>query len=141
MPSKRLSTKGAKDITPSRTSKRVRNASSRASLKEASTDSDFEDSSSGSETQANNKRQKRKATKKDDGGHIEEFSDSDDESKPPREVIIPLPKPRSAGNIPYKDERIHPNTMLFLNDLKANNNREWLRCNHTYCYITGNCLS
>ena len=47
--------------------------------------------------------------------------------EPGREVFIKLPKAREAGKTPYKDETIHPNTMLFLKDLKANNDREWLK--------------
>ena len=43
------------------------------------------------------------------------------------EVIIALPKPRSAGKTPYQDDTIHPNTLLFLGDLKKNNDREWLK--------------
>lgn len=43
------------------------------------------------------------------------------------QVIIKKPKARPAGKTPYKDETIHPNTLLFLADLKANNKREWLK--------------
>jgi hypothetical protein len=43
------------------------------------------------------------------------------------EVIIKKPKARPAGKVPYSDETIHPNTLLFLKDLKVNNNREWLK--------------
>lgn len=46
---------------------------------------------------------------------------------PGQEVIIKKPKARPAGKVPYKDETIHPNTLLFLKDLKGNNNREWLK--------------
>ncbi|OAX79010.1 hypothetical protein ACJ72_06674 [Emergomyces africanus] len=46
---------------------------------------------------------------------------------PGKEVFIKLPKPRDAGDTPYEDNTIHPNTMLFLKDLKANNQREWLK--------------
>lgn len=46
---------------------------------------------------------------------------------PGQEVIIKKPKARPAGKVPYSDETIHPNTLLFLQDLKANNNREWLK--------------
>ena len=42
-------------------------------------------------------------------------------------VFIPLPKARSAGSTPYKDTTIHPNTLAFLSDLRANNDREWLK--------------
>ena len=43
------------------------------------------------------------------------------------EVFIKLPKARSPGKTPYKDDSLHPNTLLFLGDLKRNNNRAWLK--------------
>ena len=46
---------------------------------------------------------------------------------PGKQVFIQLPKAREEGKIKYADERIHPNTMLFLGDLKENNDREWLK--------------
>ena len=46
---------------------------------------------------------------------------------PGQQVFIKLPKAREPGKIPYKDDTIHPNTMLFLSDLKENNDREWLK--------------
>jgi len=46
---------------------------------------------------------------------------------PGRQVIIAKPKARPAGKIPYADNHIHPNTMLFLQDLAKNNDREWLK--------------
>lgn len=46
---------------------------------------------------------------------------------PGKQVIIKKPKARSAGKIPYEDHTIHPNTFLFLADLKANNERQWLK--------------
>lgn len=46
---------------------------------------------------------------------------------PGNEVIIKKPKARPAGKTPYQDETIHPNTLLFLKDLKANNERQWLK--------------
>lgn len=46
---------------------------------------------------------------------------------PGQEVIIKKPKARPAGKVPYRDDTIHPNTLLFLKDLKGNNNREWLK--------------
>lgn len=48
-------------------------------------------------------------------------------TEPGTEVIIKRPKARAPGRIPYKDDTVHPNTLLFLNDLKANNDREWLK--------------
>lgn len=46
---------------------------------------------------------------------------------PGKQVIIKKPKARAAGKTPYLDETIHPNTLLFLQDLKANNDRQWLK--------------
>lgn len=58
----------------------------------------------------------------------EEDDDSFDEDAPPKVTYIPLPKLRDTGGIPYEDDRLHKNTMLFLKDLKANNKRVWLKC-------------
>jgi uncharacterized protein (TIGR02453 family) len=46
---------------------------------------------------------------------------------PGEAVFIKLPKAREAGKTPYTDSTIHPNTFLFLKDLRANNDREWLK--------------
>lgn len=46
---------------------------------------------------------------------------------PGQAVFIKLPKAREPGKTPYQDSTIHPNTLLFLRDLKANNDREWLK--------------
>lgn len=51
---------------------------------------------------------------------------------PGTQLIIKKPKARDAGDTPYTDETIHPNTMLFLTDLAANNNRQWLKCRWIY---------
>ena len=50
---------------------------------------------------------------------------------PGKQLIIKKPKPRSAGKTPYTDETIHQNTLLFLADLKANNDRQWLKSKYT----------
>ena len=50
---------------------------------------------------------------------------------PGKQVFIEKPKPRGDGGIKYVPDKIHPNTMLFLKDLKANNDREWLKCTST----------
>ncbi|KXJ89780.1 hypothetical protein Micbo1qcDRAFT_136870 [Microdochium bolleyi] len=55
----------------------------------------------------------------------DDFQDRDDEES--RVTFIPLPKLRDEGGIDYEPERIHPNTLLFLKDLKANNKRSWLK--------------
>ncbi|KAK5687624.1 hypothetical protein LTS10_001764 [Elasticomyces elasticus] len=49
--------------------------------------------------------------------------------EPGTQVIIKKLKARPAGKTPYSDDKIHPNTLLFLKDLAANNNREWLKIN------------
>ena len=123
--------------TPARRSTRVSNASIKSSTKKRqslSSESDFEDGdSSGSDFKTGRKGNKNKRVKRDEISEPEDEDedfdeDSDDESRPPKTIIIPLPKAREAGDTPYEDGRIHENTMLFLRDLKVNNNREWMRC-------------
>ena len=46
---------------------------------------------------------------------------------PGTQVVIDKPRARSPGDTPYHDDRIHPNTMLFLRDLAQHNDREWLK--------------
>lgn len=46
---------------------------------------------------------------------------------PGEAVFVPLPKAREEGKIKYRDDWIHGNTMLFLGELKRNNDREWLK--------------
>ncbi|KAH7020956.1 uncharacterized protein B0I36DRAFT_367426 [Microdochium trichocladiopsis] len=66
-----------------------------------------------------------KAGRVDRGEGEDEDEDEDDEES--RVTFIPLPKLRDTGGIDYEPERIHPNTLLFLKDLKANNKRSWLK--------------
>ena len=119
---------------PVRKSTRVSNASSSSKKRQPlSSESDFEDGdSSGSEFQSTkgltNSNKKAKLDLSSEAEESELDSSSDDESKPPRTIIIPLPKAREEGDTPYEDGRIHENTMLFLKDLKTHNNREWMRC-------------
>ena len=47
---------------------------------------------------------------------------------PGQQVIVKKPKAREAGDVAYQEDTIHPNTMLFLGDLKRNNDRDWLKC-------------
>ena len=49
------------------------------------------------------------------------------EAAPGTEVYIALPKARGPGATPYRDDTIHPNTMLFLGDLRKHNDRAWLK--------------
>lgn len=46
---------------------------------------------------------------------------------PGKAVFIQKPKAKSDGGIKYVPERLHPNTLEFLKDLKKNNDREWLK--------------
>ncbi|KAH8884645.1 hypothetical protein GQ53DRAFT_751929 [Thozetella sp. PMI_491] len=63
-------------------------------------------------------------------GNSEEDDDEEfDEAAPPKVTFIPHVKLRDEGGVPYKDDRLHKNTMEFLKDLKANNKRSWLKSN------------
>lgn len=46
---------------------------------------------------------------------------------PGNQVVIKKPTARPAGKTPYSDETIHPNTLLFLKELKEHNDRQWLK--------------
>ncbi len=46
---------------------------------------------------------------------------------PGEAVFVALPKARGDGGVGYVDGRVHPNTMMFLGELKENNDREWLK--------------
>ncbi|KAL5406961.1 hypothetical protein PMIN04_011878 [Paraphaeosphaeria minitans] len=63
--------------------------------------------------------------KKKDGG--EELWKSGAKLELGIQVIIKKPKAREAGDIPFTNETIHPNTMLFLSDLATHNDRQWLK--------------
>ncbi|KAI0187566.1 hypothetical protein EV127DRAFT_369327 [Xylaria flabelliformis] len=54
-------------------------------------------------------------------------SEDDDGSDGPDVTFIPLPKLRDTDGVDYEDTKVHPNTLLFLGDLKANNKRSWLK--------------
>ncbi|KAI1172089.1 hypothetical protein F4777DRAFT_563148 [Nemania sp. FL0916] len=53
-------------------------------------------------------------------------SDEVDEDGMPKAVFRPFPKLRDLNGVEYEDTTVHPNTLLFLGDLRANNNRKWL---------------
>jgi hypothetical protein len=76
---------------------------------------DVEPSESGDEYGSDEEKLKKKGwtKKKGKGGRVE--------------MVIELPGIKDPGDIPYEDERIHPNTLDFLRDLKKNNRREWLK--------------
>lgn len=58
----------------------------------------------------------------------EEEEEEDDSDARPKVVFIPHAKMRDDGGVPYTDDLVHPNTLEFLKDLKANNVRSWLKC-------------
>ncbi|RYP50383.1 hypothetical protein DL768_004058 [Monosporascus sp. mg162] len=70
------------------------------------------------DSKASAAKAKRQETDDDDEG-------SEDEDG--RVTFIPLPQLRDTGGVDYEDARLHPNTLLFLRDLKANNKRSWLK--------------
>ncbi|ETS78340.1 hypothetical protein PFICI_10402 [Pestalotiopsis fici W106-1] len=57
----------------------------------------------------------------------EVLDDDSDDDESPRVEFIPLPQLRDTGGVEYEPEFVHPNTMAFLKDLKANNKRSWLK--------------
>ena len=63
----------------------------------------------------------------------EEDDDDGSDDSGVRKVIVkphPINRMKSDGGISYEDDKIHPNTIVFLRDLKANNNRQWLKGTH-----------
>ena len=127
-----------------RKSTRVSNASIKSASKRRvnlSSESEFDDGgSSGSDFKTTKKGNKNKKRKVESSASEDDEEVSDAEARPPKVTIIPLPKAREAGDVPYEDGRIHENTMLFLKDLKANNNREWMRCSLPHRHPTPHTL-
>lgn len=98
-------------------------------------ESDFDSSDDGSKKRSAKKRKPTKAnggassTPIRAGGKGEELWRPGVSTgvAPGTEVIIKKPKARPAGKTPYTPGRIHPNTLLFLGDLRRNNDRQWLK--------------
>ncbi|KAK2005045.1 hypothetical protein LX36DRAFT_649319 [Colletotrichum falcatum] len=57
----------------------------------------------------------------------EEEDEGDDFEGERRVTVIPLEKLRPLDGVDYSDESVHKNTLLFLKDLKAHNQRSWLK--------------
>jgi hypothetical protein len=74
-------------------------------------------------------------TAEPDEAQTDEFCNDADEDAPPVVTIVPLEKMRDDGGIAYVAFKIHPNSLLFLKDLKVNNNRAWLKGNRDVEYI------
>lgn len=146
--------------TPTRQSKRARATPAKTSYVETFTDededpkaSDYEeeeskDRSSESEPDEASSEEEVKSKKATPRGRAAKRTSLPMHSKPADEkelwkpnakltpgtqLIIKKPKAREAGNVAYSDETIHPNTMLFLKDLAANNDRGWLKCTFYLC--------
>ncbi|KAI6082932.1 hypothetical protein F4821DRAFT_245784 [Hypoxylon rubiginosum] len=69
---------------------------------------------------------KAKAKAESEEPDAEEDSDDDEEN---RITFIPAVQLRDLDGVDYEDTKIHKNTFLFLKDLKANNQRNWLKMN------------
>ncbi|KOS22789.1 hypothetical protein ESCO_003865 [Escovopsis weberi] len=57
----------------------------------------------------------------------DEDDDEDEDEDVRKVVILPLEKLRDEGPVGYAPQRLHRNTLLFLGDLKRNNERAWLK--------------
>lgn len=116
--------------TPVRQSGRVKNAvvtpSKRLSKKKRTDSSDEDDFNGDSVAESASDFEAEDSDAAEETGQTDDDNDVDADG--PQSYSIPLPKARDAGDQPYEDSRIHPNTFLFLKDLKANNNRDWLKC-------------
>jgi uncharacterized protein (DUF2461 family) len=58
-----------------------------------------------------------------------ENDDDDDDDGGRTVTVIPLKQLRPDGGVRYKNDRLHPNTMLFIQELKVHNQRPWLKSN------------
>lgn len=70
------------------------------------------------------------AAKKQPKAAEEENDDEDEDEEENRFTFEPIPQLRDTGGIAYEDTKLHPNTLAFLKDLKANNKRSWLKGTH-----------
>ncbi|KAF2446925.1 hypothetical protein P171DRAFT_429869 [Karstenula rhodostoma CBS 690.94] len=102
------------------------------SVADSPAESDHLEAGSGEDSEAANipkgrsaKRSTLPMHKKKDGGA--ELWKSGAKLELGTQVIIKKPKAREAGDTPFTNETIHPNTMFFLNDLAAHNDRQWLK--------------
>lgn len=103
------------------------------SNKDPSSESGHEEQSSDQDSQSETESARRRPAKRTVLPSREKRHDEKELWKPGAKlelgtkVIIKKPKAREAGDTPYADETIHPNTLLFLQDLAANNDRQWLK--------------
>lgn len=113
-----------------RRSQRLSSSAQKSSYFEAQSDSDSAKDESASKVSQRRSRPSKKAKVEEyqTVEHVAEDSEDEfDEDAPPKVTFIPLPKLRDTGGVEYADDRLHPNTLAFLGDLKANNKRSWLK--------------
>lgn len=132
--------------TPSRRQRRVTKTrvtyqESHSSKSDAESSDEFqEDASEVERPQSEDEDEFEEAAEEDSEAPEEDGSDDEYEKKLKKEgwkkkkgkdgkveMVMDVPTAKDAGDTPYEDERIHPNTMEFLKDLKKNNRREWLK--------------
>ncbi|KAI2610358.1 uncharacterized protein GGS25DRAFT_257400 [Hypoxylon fragiforme] len=75
-----------------------------------------------------NSKPKAKAKVASEEPEVDDDDDDEDEDEN-RITFIPAIQLRDLDGVDYEDDQLHKNTILFLKDLKANNNRNWLRAN------------
>lgn len=54
-------------------------------------------------------------------------NDVEEEDYQRRTTIIPHEKLRPLDGVEYSNTRVHKNTLLYLKDLRINNNRDWMK--------------
>ena len=96
------------------------------SEKEASSESESEAGVSDEEPISKKAAPRGRPQKK--GADVKELWEPGAKLEPGTRLIIKKPKARQAGDTPYTESTIHPNTMLFLREIKENNDRQWLKC-------------
>ncbi|KAI8958120.1 hypothetical protein F5Y11DRAFT_337248 [Daldinia sp. FL1419] len=72
---------------------------------------------------------KKEASPEDPATEEDSDDEDDDDDEENRITFIPAIQLRDTDGIEYEDTRLHKNTFLFLEDLKANNKRSWLKSN------------
>jgi hypothetical protein len=118
---------------PSLTVRNALKARQNRNRPEDSEDSYLDDSQEGDD--GNVESEHLEHTAESDESQAAELCNDSDEEAPPVVTFVPLEKMRDSGGIEYVDFKIHPNSLLFLNDLKVNNNRAWLKGNRDANYI------
>lgn len=115
-----------------------------ASDKESNFDESADDSTSDFKKTGKNNGSSKRVKRDDDYVSEEEEEEEDDndeeddsadEGRQMKRTVIPLPKLRDEGEMEYRATRIHQNTMLFLRDLRKNNNRDWMKCEFLHLFM------